>query len=310
MSDDEIRALWKDPTFSGSFSGLLTFQNQLLLEKNIKVSTRKLRQILMSVKDYLTHQTRRKHFDRRSYSVHGWLHLLQADLAQPRPVINGFKYLFVAIDLYTLFIWAWPIKDKKPQTIQDQFRKIFEQTKLKPDEIQTDEGGEFVGCRQFFKNEDIFWHIKRGIVKAGYAEMAINWIKKKTYTFLHTTDQDPAKYNWPDAVPFAVDALNSTYHRSLGNLRPKDLNSREKAVLIDRKIGFPKEPNFDDVEKNIEYYLKHSDLFVNDYVYVVAIKNKGQLNSTDRQVLLILKNKIFNNSNCVILRLSSQACDL
>lgn len=284
MSDAEIRNLWKNPDFAGSFSGILTFQKQLLHEKNIKISIRRLRHILKSMPDYLQHVTHRIHFPRRDYSVHGWLHIMQADLSILKP-INGFNYLMVCIDLYTLYIWAIPLQNKNPKTLEIEFKKIFEKNG-KPDEIQTDEGGEFVGCRNFFKNEEIYFHIKRGRNKANYAELAILWLKKKIYTYLHTTDQEPPKYDWPSAVPAAVLSLNSTYHKSLGNLRPIDLNSREKAVLIDRTIGFPKETNFDDHKKNEEEYLKKGTLFVNDYCYIVATKNKGTIRSTDKQVII------------------------
>ena len=287
MSDDEIRDLWKDPNFSGSFSGILTFQQQLLHDKNIKISTRRLRHILTSLPDYLQHITRRKHFPKRSYSVHGWMNMIQADLTQPKPAFNGFKYLMVVIDVYTLYLWAMPLKDKRPKSIENEFRKIFESNGT-PQELATDEGGEFVGCKKYFESQNIFWSIKRGAHKAAFAELAIRWIKQKVFAYLHSTNQDKDEYNWPKAVPAAVLSLNSTFHQSLGQLRPIDLNSPEKAVLIDRKIGFPKEPNFDDIERNKTNFAKNTDLNINDHVYVVAKKRAGALRSSDRQVF---KNK-------------------
>ena len=284
VDENEIRQLWKDPDFSGSFSGLLTFQNQLRHEKNINLSLRQLRHIMRSEPDYVQHITHRIHFPTREYSVHGFLSLVQADLTQPKPQINGFKYLLVCIDIYTLFIWAFPLPDKRPKTLQIEFKKIFDQYG-KPDELQSDEGGEFTGCSSFFKKQGIYFHTKRGRVKANYAELAILWLKKKIFTYLHTTTQDPDHYDWPKAVPGAVLSLNRTYHKSLGYLRPIDLDSKEKAVQIDRKIGFPKEPNFDENKKNEEKLKKKSDLKLHDYVYIVATNNKAPIRSTDRQVI-------------------------
>ena len=289
MADDEakIRELWSDPQFAGSFSGLLTFQKHLKIDKNINISTRKLRHILMSIPNYLQHVTHRINFPKRDYSVHGFLQVMQADLSVMKP-INDFKYLLVCIDLYTLFIWAMPITNKRPETIRKELSSIFEKYG-KPSELQTDSGGEFLGNKSFFKNEKIYWHSKRGLNKANYAELAILWLKKKIFAYLHSTDQDSNSYDWPKAVPAAVLSLNSTYHRSLGNLRPIDLDSREKAVLIDRKIGFPKESNFDDHKKNEENFRKKATLVENDYCYIVATKNKGKIRSTDKQVLNSLR---------------------
>lgn len=83
---------------------------------------------------------------------------------------------------------------------------------------------------------------------------------------MHATDSK----DWPSVLEQAVKNLNATHHPKLGGLRPCDLTSKESAVQIDAKIGFPKEPKFEDHKKNEIEFEKNTDLNVGDYVRRVA----------------------------------------
>ena len=131
-----IRKLWQDPTFSGSFTGLLTFKNELKAQKGIIATDKELRSILSSIPQYLQNSTRKRTFPRRPYYIHGYLSLVQADLGLIYPS-DGYRWIFVAVDVYTSFVWAWPIKNKETATIQGLFKKIFENGI--PNKIETDQ---------------------------------------------------------------------------------------------------------------------------------------------------------------------------
>jgi len=136
VNEEQIRKLWQDPTFSGSFTGLLTFKNELFHQKKIDVSQRTLQKILNSIPHYLQNSIRHKTFLRRPYFVHGWLQLLQADLGSMYES-NGYKWIFVAVDVYTSYVWAWHIKSKTSQTIKEKFELIFKRGI--PQKIETDQ---------------------------------------------------------------------------------------------------------------------------------------------------------------------------
>jgi hypothetical protein len=76
--------------------------------------------------------------------------------------------------------------------------------------------------------------------------------------------------DWPNILDQVTLNMNSTKHRTIGNLRPIDLTSREKAVAVDVAIGFAKESNFKDHRQNEIDFLKNSPIQVNDYV-IIAI---------------------------------------
>ena len=78
LSAEKIRSLWLDKTFPGHGLGLVTFKQELESRFRTKFSDRYIKNILVSIPEYLQNQLRRKKIDRRSYFVHGFLVLMQA----------------------------------------------------------------------------------------------------------------------------------------------------------------------------------------------------------------------------------------
>ena len=68
--DNQIRRLWLDPDFPGSFSGIVTFQKNLEA-KNIMVSQKRLKNILSYIPEYVQSSQQKKKFSRRKYWNHG-----------------------------------------------------------------------------------------------------------------------------------------------------------------------------------------------------------------------------------------------
>ena len=112
VDEKHIRQLYQDKKEPGSFSGILTFQKNLEMNHNIKVSLKKLKNILANTPTYLQNALRFRKFPRRHYSIHGWGSLWQADLAEMKQS-NGFKYILVIVDCFSLFLMTRPIKNKK-----------------------------------------------------------------------------------------------------------------------------------------------------------------------------------------------------
>ena len=112
-------------------------------------------------------------------------------------------------------------------------------------------------------------HIKRGFNKASFAEHAIFMIKRKLFlTIRHKNTRD-----WPAYVNLVVTNLNNTSRRSLGNLKPSELDSREKAAKLGKEIGFEKETKFSDHAKNVEDFNKRTDLKPGQFVFVSTNKS-------------------------------------
>jgi len=69
LSDEEILKLYRDKNFSGSYSGVRTFQVLLKTQLNVDVPLKRLYDILKTDPIYLMHLQPIKHFPRRKYVV-------------------------------------------------------------------------------------------------------------------------------------------------------------------------------------------------------------------------------------------------
>jgi hypothetical protein len=65
-TSENLKKLWQDPTFSGSFSGAKTFQACLKLEKNIDVSLKTIYSVLKEIPTYIIHQRPRRNIKRQA----------------------------------------------------------------------------------------------------------------------------------------------------------------------------------------------------------------------------------------------------
>ncbi len=71
--EKEILNLWRDPNFSGSYSGLSNFQTCLHHEKNISISRNDLLKILMKDRNYVLEMRKiPKKIERRPMNTHGY----------------------------------------------------------------------------------------------------------------------------------------------------------------------------------------------------------------------------------------------
>ncbi len=165
-NEQQILQLWRDPNFSGAYSGLANFQTCLQHEKNIEISRNNLLKIMMKDRNFLLEMRKiPKKIKRRSMNVHGVGIVWQADLAQLFEY-NDFTGFLLCIDVYSRRIFCQKIKTKSKLQIQRAFQTIFKEASLRPEKLESDQGSEFVSNRQFFEKENIFLKVKTGANKA------------------------------------------------------------------------------------------------------------------------------------------------
>ncbi len=125
VSDENLIALWKDPKFSGSYSGISNFRAALAIEKNIHVSKTRLFKVFRTDPDLLLETKKRlKKIPRRTMKIHGVGLLWQSDLAEMHEV-NGERYFLLCIDVFSHEIYCEPLKSKKAAEVQTAFKNIF-----------------------------------------------------------------------------------------------------------------------------------------------------------------------------------------
>ena len=65
-----------------------------------------------------------------------------ADMQSLSRYNKGIRYLLCAIDLFSIYAWVIPMKDKKSTSIVNAFKKIISEGR-KPNKIWVDQGSEF-----------------------------------------------------------------------------------------------------------------------------------------------------------------------
>ncbi len=265
LSDKQLIELWKNPKFSGSYSGVSNFQAALALEKNIHVSKARLFSVFKTDPDILLETKKRlKKIPRRSIKVHGVGLLWQSDLAEMHE-FDGKQYFLLCIDVYSHELYCEPLTSKTANEVRTAFEKIFKRAKLKPEKLESDQGGEFRGNKKYFEQQKIFFKIKIGRNKASVAEYGIHLVKTRLFRLLRTL----LSRNWPKYLQDVVNAINSSPNSGLGGLRPIDIEKTVDAPILDNKIGIPEDVSFDQQQKNQQKYeKKRSNLQKGDNVYV------------------------------------------
>jgi hypothetical protein len=228
-TEEKILSLWRDPTFSGSYRGIKTFQILLKTDLNIDISEKELYKIIRKDPIFLIHQKRRRNFPRRSYDLRFYGELIQSDIAYMFP-FNNFLYFLVVIDCFSSKLFVEPLKSKTSYAVQTAFEKIFDSFNAPIQELQTDQGKEFLGCKKFFKEKKILFKLKYGKNKANFAEWAIMNIKKRLYKMLRgTLNQD-----WPKFLSKIVNDYNNTPMKKLGWLTPNSIKSEYDSIKVEK----------------------------------------------------------------------------
>ncbi len=176
---EQILSLWRKPGFPGAFTGLATFRTALALNKDIHLSKSQLFNIMKNDEDFvLETKRRRKQFPRRKLVIHGFGSVWQSDIAE-MPLINDYIGFLCCIDLFSRNIYCKSLKSKEAKAVKVAFQEIFKQAGIKPQQLETDRGSEFLGNRSFFLKQQFFFKIKVGKNKASFAEHAIQ-VKQKS----------------------------------------------------------------------------------------------------------------------------------
>ena len=176
-----------------------------------------------------------------SYVAPGILHEIQIDLAiftDSAKDNNGYKFLFVAIDIFSKYIWAVPIKDKKPQESIKAMKEVFENIGV-PKQIMSDREGawestEFIRLLNSHKIKHII-----SSSPPPFSERAVQEIKNMIHTRLDGLDMQAEK--WIEVLPSVLKKYNNRVHGTTG-LSPNDArddkNNIEVYLNIRQKANF------------------------------------------------------------------------
>jgi len=186
------------------------------------------------VKEFITRQKGRqtkayKGFN--SYVANDILEEIQIDLAdftKSAEVNNGYRYAFVAIDIFSKIIHAIAIKDKTPSECVRALKEVLNKIGI-PKQLYHDNEGSFNSIL-FIRlcNEN---KIKQIVTSTPphFAERAIQTIKNMIHTRLDGLEM--SKEKWVDMLPFVLNKYNKTEHSTTG-VTPNDAKQDENKVEV------------------------------------------------------------------------------
>ena len=143
---------------------------------------------------------------------------------------KSIKYLLCAIDLFSKYAFAVPLKDKKGISITNAFNKIIKQSNRKPNKILVDQGGEFYNhvFNKWLSDNDIIMYSIFNEGKSVVVERFIRTLKNKLYKHMTAT----GKNEYFDVLDDVVNEYNNTKHNTI-KVKPKDVKNDNNRVYID-----------------------------------------------------------------------------
>jgi len=270
VSDEKLLQYWKSPLFSGSYSGIRTFQATLKTDLNIVVSQARLLNILKKEPIFLIHQRKHTNFERKHYDLNNYGELLQCDIAHMFDY-DGYKYFLLVIDCYSSKLFVEPLKSKSAPVVAKALEKCIKRFKTTVYVLESDRGKEFLSkpFKEVCKNYNIYYKSKFNKNKSAYAERYIFLVKRKLYMLLRAKLSE----NWVKYIQNVANNLNNLPIKKLGFLRPNDIVNEASSVEVSNekeKHNIPtfRQPTFEKQRENEVNDAKSEKTFkVGDFVY-------------------------------------------
>lgn len=218
------------PSVPGSFTNASKLTRHNFAGKNKKI----IQKALQTLDAYTLHKPARRIFTRNRVVVGSIDQQWQIDLMDMQKLAKenkGYKYILTVIDVFSKYAWAIPTKSKSGNDVTKAFQDILENSKRKPQYVQSDKGKEFLNTtfQKFLKNEGIgFFTSENDEIKAGIVERLNRTVKEKLWRyFTHT-----GRYGYIDAVlQKLIHSYNNTQHTSL-NMTPAQVGSENQEAVF------------------------------------------------------------------------------
>ena len=171
---------------------------------------------------------------------------------------NGYRYAFVAIDNFTKFAYAVPIKSKQPHDVTTAFNEVLNKIGV-PKQLYSDREGSFES-KEFIRllNQHNIKHIISN-TGAHSIERFNRTLKHNTMLRLDAMNLD--RFKWVDQLKPIIDKYNNTIHTTI-EMSPNQAKQQGNQLIVSYNIWAK-------VKRNRQY----PDLKVGNDVRVKTIKD-------------------------------------
>lgn len=190
--------------------------------KYFNIKPEKAKQILEHMEGYTLHREYKQPKYYNPYYVHGRREQVQGDLIDIAAISrenDGTKFLLVLIDIFTKFLWVYPLKNKGGAAMKAAVTNWLDTIDRRPKVLMTDKGTEFT-CRpvqQLLRGRGVEWQAAIGTLKASIAERVNKSLQVIIYKYL--TQNETVRYI--DVLASLVETYNKRGHRTLEGMSPR-----------------------------------------------------------------------------------------
>eukprot|EP00996_Jenningsia_fusiforme_P004167 NODE_496_length_2180_cov_18.490380_g456_i0.p1 GENE.NODE_496_length_2180_cov_18.490380_g456_i0~~NODE_496_length_2180_cov_18.490380_g456_i0.p1 ORF type:complete len:342 (-),score=-43.01 NODE_496_length_2180_cov_18.490380_g456_i0:293-1318(-) len=145
---------------------------------------------------------------------------------------KGFRWILIAIDIFTRQGFAVPIKRKMANDVRDGFKSILDNIKYKVERIDTDDGGEFKGSfKKMIQQKDIFHVVYPGVVDH-FPLGVVNALSKNIKNMLYKTMINNNDTKWIDYLKPLINSYNNRPHSGLKGVKPNEALKHHEKILM------------------------------------------------------------------------------
>lgn len=212
-----------------SFSGLDKLQKAIKSEGKYNINRIQLKKWLSQQHGYTSHRGVKRRFKRPRVIVSAKDQQFDGDtvnMVQYGKENKGFKYILVLIDIFTRFLWTYPLKTLKAVEMVTAMKEVF--SVITPEKLRTDNGSEFVNktVEEYLNSKDVKHFTTRNETKSNFAERVIRTVKSKiTHYMTHKQSHE-----WVSILQDVTKSYNTTFHRSI-KMTPAKAREADRITL-------------------------------------------------------------------------------
>ena len=259
--EEYLHSIYFNPENPGSFGGVDKLFRYVKKDKKFPIKKTQVQHWLSKQTLYTAHKQSRRKFKRERIVAAKKNYQWEMDtinMVKYADENNHFKYIVVAIDVFTKHARAQPIKNLSTSEAMKALKSLFKYEK--PDNARTDMGAEFVSKKveNYFKSLQINHFTSKNEVKCAIVERFIKTLKMKIVKNMQHNNNS----KWLNLLPKFLDNYNNSYNRSI-QMTPTEALSASNFEIY--KNLYLKEyntrmPNVQDFKFNINDRVKISYL--------------------------------------------------
>ena len=233
----------------------------ILKRKGYDVNFDSLDSLLKSQKIYQMHRESRHRLRGHivAYSLNDLWFMDLMDLKNYSKWNKGFKYILIAIDVFSRKVYAEPLKTKTKNEVHDALKKILDgviddHKDFKLKQVNSDAGLEFLNrpVKELLESLGIKHHAE----VAHNNHEAFGVIDRFCRTLRAMIEKDFTSQDhvvWYDKLQDYIQAYNNTPHRGIANLTPNDVEHNPNAQRIVENLNEEKQHDMVEIRENVKF---------------------------------------------------------